>query len=331
MRKINFIIAICAIVISACGDSGIKPKTAKISGPLGEFFEVVDREYKFVPYENNKDLLQINVEIKRIKEGGPKDASWSSEPTFSISIMDGSENVIATESSDIVFEKEELENIFALGIDETSSIPFKTDKDKANATVLFKISSKWDATKEKSSDDEASIDVDAAEVEQAAAEVEQAANEIAGEAEPVTAKPSLDVSLPSALKGSVEIVAAEKYMGDHDFPTVDVTFKLLKNVNTSSLCSGYGQMWIVGVGQDANGVSVRDLLPSYNEWRSGDSDGHEFKEFLEGEVGETITLSFTGDNNIELFEKDQSKIDAGKAKTEAGLEKVEKFKLTLTK
>ena len=34
------------------------------------------------------------------------------------------------------------------------------------------------------------------------------------------------------INGSVEIIAADKYIGDYDYPTVDVTFKLLKNVDT---------------------------------------------------------------------------------------------------
>ena len=327
MKKMFFLsLAICAMILCSCGEGGIKPKTTKITGPLGEFFEVVNREYKYVNYENNTGLLQLNVEIKRIKEGGPKDASWSSRPTFTVSILDGDENVLATESTDVVFNRDALESLFALGVDETSPIAIQFDKKNTDGTAYFKVASKWDADEEESSNES-----DYAEIveEEPAVEETSGMTVETGEIAAPTSKPSLDVSLPSALKGNVEIIAADKYIGDYGFPTVDVTFKLLKNVNTSGLCSSYGQMWIVGIGQDSNGVTVRDLLPSYDEWRSGDSDGHEFKDFLEGEVGETITLSFTGDNNTELFEEDQSKIDAGKAKTEAGLEKVEKFKLTL--
>ena len=69
--------------------------------------------------------------------------------------------------------------------------------------------------------------------------------------------------------------------------------------------------------QTENGVDVKQLLPNYREWRTHDSDGSEFKSFLEGEIGETITLEFTGDNELsEDVEKD--------------LEKVKKFKLLIT-
>ena len=83
------------------------------------------------------------------------------------------------------------------------------------------------------------------------------------------------------------------------------------------MCSSYGQMWIVGVGQNASGVDVKELLPNYKEWRSDDSDGDQFKSFHEGSPGETITLDFTGS-------KDNSN------NVSADLAKVAKFKLKIT-
>lgn len=137
--------------------------------------------------------------------------------------------------------------------------------------------------------------------------------------ESTESSPSFDLSnvlLPSQLKGKVEVINAEKSVSS-GFPAMEITFKLLSKVNTSSMCSQYGQMWIVGVGQTENGVDVKELLPSYREWRSGDSDGKEFKAFLEGEPDETITLEFTGDNS--------SSDDVS-----ADLERVKKFKLKIT-
>ena len=132
--------------------------------------------------------------------------------------------------------------------------------------------------------------------------------------------PSFDLSnvlLPSQLKGKVEIISAEKSVSSYGFPKMEITFKLLSTVNTSSMCSEHGQMWIIGVGQTENGVDVKELLPNYREWRTDDSDGSEFKEFLESEPEETITLEFTGDNS--------SSDDVS-----ADLEKVKKFKLKIT-
>lgn len=144
-----------------------------------------------------------------------------------------------------------------------------------------------------------------------------------------------DVILPSQLKGKVEVLNGENdcipvEFSDNGYPEVTITFKLLEKVETAPLASSYGQLWIVGVGQDSAGRDVKDLLPNYGEWRTGDSDGSEFKSFLEGEPDETITLSFTGENNVELFEKDEAKIQAGREKTEAAMAKVAKFKLKIT-
>lgn len=127
-----------------------------------------------------------------------------------------------------------------------------------------------------------------------------------------------NILLPSQLKGSVEVIEASKGLTSLGYPEVTVTFKLLKTVNTAPLLSQYGQMWIVGVAQNEKGVDVKDLLPSYKEWRSHDSDGNEFKSFLEGEPDDTITLEFTGS-------KDNS------SNVASDLNQVEKFKLKLTK
>lgn len=146
------------------------------------------------------------------------------------------------------------------------------------------------------------------------------------------------IMLPSAIKGCVEIIPEDDgnvYVdfNSHNYPEISLTFKLLKKVDTSSLVSEYGQMWIVGHAQDVKGREIDDLNPkniTSREWRCGDSDGKKFKEFLESDIDETITLQFTGESNIELFEKDNDKIEAGKKKTEEAAKKLGKFKLSLT-
>ena len=54
--KISFALAIfIALMVISCGKSKsgeqeltVKPKTTEIKGDLGEYFEVVDKEYKFL-------------------------------------------------------------------------------------------------------------------------------------------------------------------------------------------------------------------------------------------------------------------------------------------
>lgn len=137
-----FVMAVLAISLAACGGSGkLTPTSKKVNGPLGKFFEVVERDYKMSENE-------LSVEFKRIAEGGPNDASWSSEPTFTVELQDEDGNSIASEHTDVVFSKEQLESVFSLGVDETASITFRFGKDKAKDAVKFKVSSKWDGAEE---------------------------------------------------------------------------------------------------------------------------------------------------------------------------------------
>ena len=136
MKKLKlFVMTVIAISLAACGTGGsINPTSKKVNGPLGKFFEVVERDYKI---SDGK----LGVEFKRIAEGGPDNASWSSEPTFTVELQDEDGNVIETKSTNVVYTKEELESVFSLGVDETASITFEFDK--TDGAVKFKVSSKW--------------------------------------------------------------------------------------------------------------------------------------------------------------------------------------------
>ena len=142
--------AVLTISLAACGGSGkLTPTAKKVNGPLGKFFEVVERDYKMSENE-------LSVEFKRIAEGGPSGASWSTEPTFTVELQDEDGNSIASEHTHVVFNKEQLESVFSLGVDETASITFKFGKDKAKDATKFKVSSKWGDGDDDSSDNSAS-------------------------------------------------------------------------------------------------------------------------------------------------------------------------------
>jgi len=76
MRKIYLLmLAVLAICIAACGSKNSKGTTegndvitvvTKISGPLGEYFEAVPKDYKV------NDKGAVFIEIKRIKDGFPE-------------------------------------------------------------------------------------------------------------------------------------------------------------------------------------------------------------------------------------------------------------------
>jgi len=155
MKKIKlFTMAVLAISLAACSSGGkLTPTSKKVNGPLGKFFEVVERDYKMSENE-------LSVEFKRIAEGGPTGASWSSEPTFTVELQDEDGNSIASEHTDVVFSKEQLESVFSLGVDETASITFRFGKDKAKDAVKFKVSSKWGEGGDDDSDSSASESFD---------------------------------------------------------------------------------------------------------------------------------------------------------------------------
>ncbi|MBQ0119531.1 MAG: hypothetical protein KBT13_00200 [Bacteroidales bacterium] len=121
------------------------------------------------------------------------------------------------------------------------------------------------------------------------------------------------IDLPPQLKGKVEIIEATKELGEFNFPTVTVTFRLINKFDTN------GDMIVIaGEGKDAHGVNVSELMPDCMEWRTDDRDGSKFKAFLEGTPGETITMDFAGSiENSKQIAHD--------------LEKVAKFKLKITR
>ena len=141
-----------------------------------------------------------------------------------------------------------------------------------------------------------------------------------------------NISLPSELKGKVEVVPEDDgyiYVDfDDNYPKLSLTLKLIEKVPVPDK-----QRWLVGHAQDEKGRNIEDLNPkdiTSREWRSEDSDGNMVKDFLTGEVGETITLNYTGESNVDLFEKDDSKIKEGKEITKKAAEKFAKFKLSFS-
>ena len=147
---------------------------------------------------------------------------------------------------------------------------------------------------------------------------------------PAPEKSGIQAILPPQLQGKVEVVSVDGVSIDENaYPTISVTFKLLQTVNTAPLASQYGQLWIVGVAQDASGRDITALLPNYKQWRTNDSDGTEFKQFLEDTAGSTITMHFTGDNGLDPLESDESKISAARQRVSEDAEQIAKFKLKL--
>jgi len=321
MKKIYFIFsALLLAMITSCS-SGVGPKeitptcTEFTSGELAKYIEVVDQPSELTivdRYIRLKVKLQMtkdgfkNVDARDINFGG----QLSSEHIAAIQLVDENGTTVGSTFDQSLFIRYvdilKVQKLLTGSKGDTVEVVFEEEYSNHDyATEYFEQASQFtpiytnDISVERSSSDE-----------------EESNNAIEKSEESSSFELS-NVLLPSQLKGKVEVINAEKSVNSYGSPSMVITFKLLSKVNTSSMCSEYGQMWIIGIGQTENGVDVEELLPYYREWRSGDSDGKEFKEFLESEPDETITLEFTGDN--------KSNNDV-----ESDLEKVKKFKLKIT-
>jgi hypothetical protein len=284
-----FMLAFMALSLFSCGEkkSGdsieVSVDNTTIGGKLSSYFTLVDKTYKY-----KKGIVdEVNVELKCI-EPLPENL----KAYIAVEVLDEDGNVISARKAD-AWSFSDYDVLRQASSGQTVTIKIENHENVGDETPakirLSSIIEEDDESKSESKDE--------------SSEVEEV-------------KPSLEVILPSSLKGKVEIAfCGEVTESSYGYPEVEIGFKLLETVNTSSLVSSYGQMWIVGVGQDENGRDVKELLPNYGEWRSGDSDGKEFKEFLESEPGETINLTFTGGKEGDVSE---------------GIEKVAKFKLKIT-
>lgn len=278
-----------ALAIVSCGEKGEKKvyevtvDNTTIGGELSDYFSLVDKTYMYDT--SNKDYDQVSVELKCEKP------LPESEVEIAVVVLDDKGAVLsALEPGDYVY--------FGGTFYDDDLLP----KAKAGEIVTIQIKN-------------SKIESKPAKI-RLTSKVEISKESETNSTETNSAKNALEVILPSSLKGKIEVASCGEVETDtYGYPYVEIGFKLLQTVNTSSMVSSYNQMWIVGVGQDKDGLNVKELLPNYGEWRTGDSDGKEFKEFLESEPGETINLTFTGGKAGNVYE---------------GIKKIAKFKLTIT-
>ena len=279
----------------------VKPKSTKISGPLGEYFEVVDRTYKL--REEEFEECNISVEITRIKKGGPTIDEEGDLMRISLLDLDGDE------VANVGNYKSRLDDVFALNVGESTLVTFwtffSTNPNIKDAST-FKLSSTGDGINPKTVDSNTKSESNTTSKEESS-----------------TKASGIEVILPSPLRGKVEVTHVSKaYTTEYGSAAIDVNFKLLQTVNVTPDMHGSpgGQVWIVGEVQDAGGLTIKDLMPFYNEWRTKDSYGREFKAFLQSEPGETINMTFTG-SDAENSSESVSDL----------CEKVAKFKLKFSK
>lgn len=272
-----------ALAIVSCGEKSksyeVTVDNTTIGGELSDYFSLVDKTYMYDTSNMFDDYVTVELKCEKPLP--------ESNVEIAVVVLDNKGIVLSAEAPGYgTFSDDELLPKAKAG--EIVTIQIKNSKIKNGKPAKIRLASKVEISEESETNS----------------------------TETNSAKNALEVILPSSLKGKIEVASCGEVETDtYGYPYVEIGFKLLQTVNTSSMVSSYNQMWIVGVGQDKDGLNVKELLPNYGEWRTGDSDGKEFKEFLESEPGETINLTFTGGKAGNVYE---------------GIKKIAKFKLTIT-
>ena len=140
------ILSVAAMV--SCGNKtgGLKPKQLAITGPLGKYFEVVEREYKIIKEES---VEAIYIEVRRIKEGLPepwqenfgKEVGFDDgkiEPCLTAEFYDADGNIVGKMESSFS-NRSDFQQMIDLAIDESSSIHLFTFDDLRSPSS-FKVS-----------------------------------------------------------------------------------------------------------------------------------------------------------------------------------------------
>ena len=140
--------AIVVLILASCGDgkkaNTIRPVSERINGPLGDYFEVVVKDYKVT------DKGIVGIEFKRIKAGFP--SPWNEsmkvgydegyfEPLFTAEFQDEDGNALSKDKMDIVWDREELEELAALRENESATLRFDVRDEE---TCQVKISSTFE-------------------------------------------------------------------------------------------------------------------------------------------------------------------------------------------
>ena len=142
MRFKQLFVLVCAsILFFACkGEKNVTPSTTKITGPLGEYYEIVDQTYTIA------DGV-LYIEIKKVSDwGGPEKWTPKANPTFKIEILDQNGAVLDERNADSGYSGESYNKVFALNEGESANMKFEYLK-KYKDAVTFKVYSMWDDDK----------------------------------------------------------------------------------------------------------------------------------------------------------------------------------------
>ena len=152
MKKLSVLFTlVIALSMVSCNEGGlfrkpitISPAPESINGALGEYYSIVNHDYKVL------DGV-VRIDLKRIQDGFP--APWQKttllgssdgcyEPTFTVEFLDEAGNVVSKSTTDIVAQKDELRFLAANRVGESSTITFHVNGNNVNK---FRVNSLFEA------------------------------------------------------------------------------------------------------------------------------------------------------------------------------------------
>ena len=180
-----FAIAIMAVCLAACGGKKgseekeeivLTPETTHIKGDLGDYFEVVDKEYTItddwgdmVSIEVKRTDADFSFDLKGVEPYGTYGKGVTGNAGFGIEILDENGNVIekvaATESGlGGMYSSDDMKEALKLKAGETGTVRWSFNFDSDKKPAKFRLtsayeevdSSDWDSDSSSSDDDESS-------------------------------------------------------------------------------------------------------------------------------------------------------------------------------
>lgn len=155
MKKLFLILTVISLSIGcAKKEPSMKPETTTIKGALGDYYEVVDKEYTV---KKNSIFYVVNIEVKKLSDKLPFDPeqflpfgySDESKPVragFGIEILDKDGSPIEIKQASAggcggVYSDDDVKNLIGLKKGETGIIRWSIDDESLKDIALFRITS----------------------------------------------------------------------------------------------------------------------------------------------------------------------------------------------
>lgn len=179
----NFTIVVMAICLASCGGKKnsdekivLIPETTHIKGDLGDYFNVVDKEYTvtddwgdMVTIEVERTDMDYSFDLKGVEPYGTSGKGVTGHAGFGVEILDEDGNVIAKTAATAsglsgMYSSDDMKEALKLKAGETGTVRWSFHFDSDKKPAKFRLtssyeevdSSNWDSDSSSSDDDDSS-------------------------------------------------------------------------------------------------------------------------------------------------------------------------------